>query len=132
MSRILLRPSLQIVVPFVPQLYHDFVKMLCLMGNEDSRAILEQVYRESEEKKLLSGYTGIFPSLDHEEADMEEEEDAGDGSSHHNLHTSPSPMASDMQVCHFHCLCSPPPPFLFVPPLMLSGMDCVRLWAWLR
>jgi hypothetical protein len=80
------------------QLYHDFVKMLCLMGNEDSRAILEQVYRESEEKKLLSGYTGIFPSLDHEEADMEEEEDAGDGSSHHNLHTSPSPMASDMQT----------------------------------
>eukprot|EP01012_Entosiphon_sulcatum_P045604 TRINITY_DN60882_c0_g1_i1.p1 TRINITY_DN60882_c0_g1~~TRINITY_DN60882_c0_g1_i1.p1 ORF type:complete len:249 (-),score=27.60 TRINITY_DN60882_c0_g1_i1:29-775(-) len=57
------------------QLYHDFVRMLCLMGNEDSRAILEQAYRESEEKKLLSGYTGIFPTLDNEDEDDEEDDD---------------------------------------------------------
>uniref|UniRef100_A0A7S1IZR6 Uncharacterized protein n=1 Tax=Eutreptiella gymnastica TaxID=73025 RepID=A0A7S1IZR6_9EUGL len=65
------------------QLYHDFVKMLCLMGNEDSRAILEQAYRESEEKKLLSGYTGIFPSLDNEE---DEDDDVLEEDSHRPLH----------------------------------------------
>eukprot|EP00995_Heteronema_vittatum_P009771 NODE_513_length_1331_cov_536.594384_g370_i0.p1 GENE.NODE_513_length_1331_cov_536.594384_g370_i0~~NODE_513_length_1331_cov_536.594384_g370_i0.p1 ORF type:complete len:243 (-),score=57.85 NODE_513_length_1331_cov_536.594384_g370_i0:492-1220(-) len=71
------------------QLYQDFVKMLCLLGNEDSRAILEQAYRESEEKKLLSGYTGIFPSLDNEE----EEEDTDDytaGSQTHPQAPKPS------------------------------------------
>eukprot|EP00906_Rhabdomonas_costata_P006084 RCo008964 len=56
----LLRPEQQ-------ELYRKFVAMLCELGNDDSRAILEQAYRESEEKKLLSGYTGIFPTLDEEE-----------------------------------------------------------------
>eukprot|EP00668_Euglena_longa_P011457 GGOE01013861.1.p3 GENE.GGOE01013861.1~~GGOE01013861.1.p3 ORF type:complete len:194 (-),score=51.20 GGOE01013861.1:293-874(-) len=49
------------------RLYDGLVRMLCSLTNADSRALLEQAYRESEERKLLSGYTGIFPTLDAEE-----------------------------------------------------------------
>eukprot|EP01006_Ploeotia_vitrea_P041442 TRINITY_DN66527_c4_g5_i1.p1 TRINITY_DN66527_c4_g5~~TRINITY_DN66527_c4_g5_i1.p1 ORF type:complete len:277 (-),score=17.52 TRINITY_DN66527_c4_g5_i1:856-1686(-) len=47
--------------------YHELVDMLCDLGNEAARSLLEQAYRDSEERKLLNGYTGIFPSLDNED-----------------------------------------------------------------
>jgi hypothetical protein len=52
----------------------DMVRLLCGLCNEDSRGLLEHMYRDSEERKLLSAYTGIFPSLDHAEGPEADEQ----------------------------------------------------------
>eukprot|EP01079_Euglenida_sp_SAG-EU17-18_P009206 gene9206-1654_t len=51
-----------------------------LSGNDHIRSLLEQAYRDTMEKKLLSGYTGIFPALDTEveEQDLDEADGAED------------------------------------------------------
>lgn len=41
--------------------YRDMLRVLCQLDASRSKALLEQLYRESEEKKLLLGYTGVFP-----------------------------------------------------------------------
>jgi len=50
------------------RVYLDLVAMLCAMTTEESRAVLEASYKEAEERKLLSSYTGIFPTLTEEDA----------------------------------------------------------------
>lgn len=46
--------------------YRSMLRLLCRMSNQESRAVLEQLYRESEDRKLLAGYTGVFPKLENE------------------------------------------------------------------
>lgn len=41
----------------------DMISVLCSLNTNDSKALLEQVFRESEEKRLLAAYTGVFPTL---------------------------------------------------------------------
>eukprot|EP00756_Hemistasia_phaeocysticola_P007975 Hpha_TRINITY_DN14453_c0_g1::TRINITY_DN14453_c0_g1_i1::g.157793::m.157793 len=43
--------------------YQQFVDLLTTLTTEQSRMVLEAAYRESEERKLLAGYTGVFPGL---------------------------------------------------------------------
>jgi hypothetical protein len=44
--------------------YRGALRLLCRMNNADARGMLESLYRESEDRKLLAGYTGVFPRLD--------------------------------------------------------------------
>ena len=45
------------------QVYREMVRVLCTMTQKDSKALLEEMYRESEDKKLLAAYTGVFPEM---------------------------------------------------------------------
>ena len=45
------------------QVYREMVRVLCTMSQKDSKALLEEMYRESEDKKLLAAYTGVFPEM---------------------------------------------------------------------
>jgi hypothetical protein len=43
--------------------YKEMVRVLCTMTQKDAKALLEEMYRESEDKKLLAAYTGVFPEM---------------------------------------------------------------------
>eukprot|EP00759_Apiculatamorpha_spiralis_P002652 PhF_6_TR11051/c0_g1_i2/m.17937 len=45
------------------RVYMDLVSMLVSMTTDESRVVLEAAYKESEERKLLASYTGVFPTL---------------------------------------------------------------------
>jgi hypothetical protein len=51
--------------------YRDMLRMLSGMSTGDSKLILEQLYRESEDRKLLAAYTGVFPGLEREGLDQD-------------------------------------------------------------
>jgi hypothetical protein len=46
--------------------YQGMLRLLCRVDNGDARRVLEQLYRESEDRKLLAAYTGVFPKLETE------------------------------------------------------------------
>jgi hypothetical protein len=48
--------------------YAAMLRLLTKLSNGQSRAALEQLYRESEDRRLLAAYTGVFPKLDAERA----------------------------------------------------------------
>lgn len=48
--------------------YADMLRLLTRLPTAEARAALEQLYRESEDRKLLVTYTGVFPKLDGERA----------------------------------------------------------------
>lgn len=43
--------------------YQEMLALLCRLPNPDARGLLERVYRESEDQKLLSAYTGVIPRV---------------------------------------------------------------------
>jgi hypothetical protein len=47
--------------------YSAMLRLLTRLSNDESRAALEQLYRESEDRKLLASYTGVFPKLENEQ-----------------------------------------------------------------
>ena len=47
--------------------YRDMLRLLSSQSTADSKAMLEQLYREAEDRKLLSAYTGVFPGLENDE-----------------------------------------------------------------
>lgn len=46
--------------------YAAMLRVLCSISNTESRSLLEQLYRESEDRKLLAAYSGVFPKLEAE------------------------------------------------------------------
>lgn len=44
--------------------YRDMLRLLCAVPSQDARSILEQLYKEAEDRKLLAAYTGVFPTLE--------------------------------------------------------------------
>jgi hypothetical protein len=46
--------------------YAAMLRLLTRLPNADARAALQQLYHESEDRKLLASYTGVFPKLDNE------------------------------------------------------------------
>uniref|UniRef100_A0A7S1QZQ4 Uncharacterized protein n=1 Tax=Neobodo designis TaxID=312471 RepID=A0A7S1QZQ4_NEODS len=46
--------------------YAAMLRLLARLPNTDARAVLQQLYHESEDRKLLASYTGVFPKLDNE------------------------------------------------------------------
>lgn len=43
------------------RIYRDMVRVLCTLEQSTTKALLEHMYREAEDKKLLGAYTGVFP-----------------------------------------------------------------------
>lgn len=43
------------------RVYRDMVRMLCSLEQPQCKQLLEHMYREAEDKKLLMAYTGVFP-----------------------------------------------------------------------
>lgn len=43
------------------KIYRDMIRVLCGLDQSMSKALLEHMYREAEDKKLLMAYTGVFP-----------------------------------------------------------------------
>ena len=46
--------------------YAAMLRLLSRLPNADARAALQQLYHESEDRKLLASYTGVFPKLENE------------------------------------------------------------------
>lgn len=42
-------------------IYRDMIRVLCGLEQSQCKRLLEHMYREAEDKKLLLGYTGVFP-----------------------------------------------------------------------
>ena len=47
--------------------YRDMLRVLSAVSTSESKSMLEQLYRESEDRKLLTAYTGVFPGLEKED-----------------------------------------------------------------
>mmetsp|Transcript_37891 Transcript_37891/g.44174 ORF Transcript_37891/g.44174 Transcript_37891/m.44174 type:complete len:238 (+) Transcript_37891:43-756(+) len=43
------------------RVYRDMIRVLCSLDQQQCKHLLEHMYREAEDKKLLMAYTGVFP-----------------------------------------------------------------------
>jgi hypothetical protein len=46
--------------------YAAMLRLLSRLSNSEARSALQQLYHESEDRKLLASYTGVFPKLENE------------------------------------------------------------------
>ena len=53
-------------------LARDFVSLLGRLDPQDARALADHAVKESEERRLLAGYCGVFPELSDSDSDGEE------------------------------------------------------------
>lgn len=51
------------------QVVKDMLRVLCALEQSKSKQLLEHLYREAEDKKLLMAYTGVFPDEGHTTAE---------------------------------------------------------------